>query len=175
VTDGIETVEDSYQYVVVYNPEGGFVTGGGWIYSPPGAHNANPDDPGGRANFGFVAKYKKGANEPTGNTQFKFSAGDLSFHSSSYQWLVIAGAKAMFKGTGTINDEGSYKFMISAIDGDLKIPNEPDKFRIKIWEELIDENEFEVEIVIYDNNPGSDEDADPTTELGGGQILIHKG
>ena len=26
-----------FQYVVVYDPEGGFVTGGGWIISPPGA------------------------------------------------------------------------------------------------------------------------------------------
>lgn len=30
------------QYVVVYDPNGGFVTGGGWIVSPLGAHKNNP-------------------------------------------------------------------------------------------------------------------------------------
>ena len=31
-----------YQYVVVYEPDGGFVTGGGWFISPVGAYVSNP-------------------------------------------------------------------------------------------------------------------------------------
>jgi hypothetical protein len=50
----------------------------------------------GKANFGFVAKYKKGATVPDGNTQFQFKAGDLNFHSNSYEWLVVAGNKAQY-------------------------------------------------------------------------------
>ena len=42
----------------------------------------------GNANFGFVSRYKKGANVPTGQTQFQFQVADLNFHSSEYDWLV---------------------------------------------------------------------------------------
>jgi hypothetical protein len=165
------TVEDDdsgsdsweFLYAVIFDPAGGFVTGGGWIYSPPGAHFFDPDDPGGKANFGFVAKYKKGANEPMGNTQFEFEVGDLEFHSVTYDWLIITGSKAMFKGTGTVNEVEGYKFMISVIDGDLEEQGGEDKFRIRIWQEdnLGNEN------VIYDNGT--------ETPLGGGQIMIHQG
>ena len=61
---------------------------------------------------GFVARYKKGANEPDGNTEFQFKAGDLNFHSSSYQWLVVVCVRAQFKGEGTINGAGHYGSML---------------------------------------------------------------
>jgi hypothetical protein len=145
-------------FIAVYDPSAGFVTGGGWIYSEPGAYKPDPSLEG-KANFGFVSKYKKGQSEPSGYTEFQFKAGDLDFHSSNYEWLVITGGdKAMFKGDGTINDEGSYKFIITAQDND-----DGDTFRIKIWEE--DENGDE--IIIYDN--GADQ------ILNGGQIKIHSG
>ena len=144
-----------FQYVVVYNPEDGFVTGGGWIDSPAGSYVPDPSLSG-KANFGFVSKYMKGADVPAGNTEFQFKAGNLNFHSSSYEWLVVTGSDyARFKGTGTINGEGEYKFMVWAGD------NEPDTFRIKIWEEVED-----VETVVYDN--GTDQ------EIGGGNIVVHR-
>jgi hypothetical protein len=65
----------TFEYIVVYDPNGRFVTGGGWINSP--------------------------------------------------DWQVIAGSKAQYKDTGTINGTGEYKFMLTAID------NAPDKFRIR--------------------------------------------
>ena len=46
--------------VVIYDPNGGFVTGGGWIDSPAGAYIFDPSLTG-KANFGFVSKYLKGA------------------------------------------------------------------------------------------------------------------
>jgi parallel beta-helix repeat protein len=103
-----------FRYVVIFDPSGGFVTGGGWIDSPEGAY---PEDPTltGKANFGFVAKHKKGTTKPIGNTEFQFHAADLNFHSNNYEWLVVAGAKAMFKGTGTINGAGEYNFMLTGI------------------------------------------------------------
>ena len=87
-------------FLVVYDPDAGFVTGGGWIESPIGAYVADPTLTG-KANFGFVAKYKKGQSVPDGNTEFQFKAGDLNFKSADYDWLVVAGAKGMFKGSGT--------------------------------------------------------------------------
>ncbi|MFN2303643.1 MAG: PKD domain-containing protein, partial [Anaerolineales bacterium] len=148
-----------FQYLVIFDPSSGFVTGGGWIISPPGAYTADPSLTG-KASFGFVSKYKKGANLPTGNTEFQFKVGGLNFKSTVYDWLVIAGKKAMFKGVGTINGAGSYGFMISAIDDTV------DKFRIKIWE-------LESESVVYDNQLGSAEDADPSMVIEGGSIVIH--
>ena len=160
--------ETDHVYLAIYDPNAGFVTGGGWINSPAGAYGED-ETLEGKANFGFVSKYKKGQQLPTGNTEFKFEIANLDFHSTNYEWLVIANAKAMYKGTGTINDEGEYKFMISAIDGQINGAGSVDKFRIKIWEE--DENGDEV--VIYDNQIDDDENEDPSTEISGGQIKIH--
>jgi hypothetical protein len=155
------TATGTYEYIVIYDPEGGFVTGGGWIMSPAGAYAADPTLTG-KANFGFVSKYKKGASTPTGETEFQFKAGDLNFHSSSYDWLVVAGANAKYKGVGTINGEGNYGFMLTATDGS------PDTFRIKIWDK---DNGDEV---VYDNKMGADDDGHDGTEIGGGNIKVHK-
>lgn len=155
-----------FEYVVVYDPAGGFVTGGGWIDSPAGAYVEDPTLTG-KASFGFVAKYKKGANVPDGNTQFQFKAGDLNFHSSSYEWLVIAGSDAKFKGVGTINGAGNYGFMITATDSAINGSGNLDAFRIKIWD--IDNGDA----VVYDNQIGESDDSTATTVLGGGNIVIH--
>ncbi len=155
-----------FQYVVVYDPEGGFVTGGGWIWSPAGAYTPDPLLTG-KATFGFVSKYKKGATIPTGQTEFQFHAGDLNFKSTSYEWLVIAGARAQYKGVGTINGEGEYRFMLTAIDGQINGGGGFDKFRIKIWDAVTDQ-------IIYDNQPGMLDDGEPSTILEGGSIVIHQ-
>jgi len=158
-------VNDVETFIVVYDPSAGFVTGGGWINSPAGAYPANPSLVG-KANFGFISKYQKGATTPTGQTEFQFKVADLNFHSSSYEWLVVAGARAQYKGTGTINGQGSYGFMLTANDGQVNGGGGVDKFRIKIW----DKNNSGA--VVYDNQIGSDDDAMPSTVLGGGQIVI---
>jgi hypothetical protein len=149
--------DNASEMVVVYDPTGGFVTGGGWIDSPVGASVLYPEAVG-KASFGFVSRYQRGANIPTGNTQFQFKAGNLNFHSTEYQWLVVTGNNvAQFKGSGTINGEGNYEFMIYAQDGGNR---GIDSFRIKIWT-YVDG----AEIVIYDNQA--------YTPLGGGSIVVH--
>jgi hypothetical protein len=156
-----------YQYVVVYDPNGSFVTGGGTIDSPPGAYSYDPALTG-VATFGFVAKYQKGANTPSGHTEFQFHAAGLDFKSITYQWLVVAGARAQFKGTGTIKDmAGTYGFFLTAIDGAVNGGGGSDKFRIKIW------NEADGDDVVYDNQMSAADDADPTTMLRNGSIVIH--
>ena len=81
-------------------------------------------------------------------------------------WLVVAGARATFKGVGTINEEGEYGFMVTAIDSQVPGGGEHDRFRIKIWD-------LATEVVVYDNQRGLDHDTNPTI-LGGGNIVIHK-
>jgi len=158
---------DMYEYIIIYDPDGGFVTGGGWIDSPPGAYAADQTLTG-KANFGFVSKYKKGTSTPTGETEFQFKAGDLNFHSDSYDWLVVAGPKAQYKGVGTINGSGHYGFKLFAIDEALTPSTDVDLFRIKIWDK------DDSDAIVYDNQMGEVEDADPTTAIGGGNIKIHQ-
>jgi hypothetical protein len=45
------TGESECIFLAVYDPDGGFVTGGGWIWSEPGAYTADPTCEG-KANFG---------------------------------------------------------------------------------------------------------------------------
>lgn len=165
VTDDDLGVGTDTVMVIVYDPNGGFVTGGGWIDSPAGALTADSAATG-KANFGFVSKYKKGATAPDGSTEFQFQAGDLNFHSSSYQWLVVNsnGCRAQYKGMGTINGAGSYGFMLWAYDGNCSAEPGPDKFRIKIW------NASDESSVVYDNG-GAYPNGQP---LGSGSIVIHK-
>jgi PKD repeat protein len=167
-SDG-ESDQAIFQFVVDYDPDGGFVTGAGQIDSPSNAYTADPQLTG-RAHFGFTSKYKKGAATPTGHTDFRFQVAGLKFRGTEYQWLVVAGVKAQFKGTGTINGTGEFKFMLTAIDGDITGGGGLDKFRIKIWSE--DVNDYET--VEYDNQLEDAEDADPTTVISKGSIVIHK-
>ncbi len=162
--DGVDNIGSrKLQFVVVYNPSAGFVTGGGWIDSPAGAYTINPVLTG-VASFGFVSKYAKGANVPDGNTEFQFKAGAINFRSSSYDWLVVSGqSKAKYKGTGTLNGRGSYGFMITAVDNG----SNGDTFRIKIWDK---DNE---NIVVYDNAKGTGDDAYDGTVISGGNIKVH--
>ena len=122
----------------------------------------------GKARVGFVSKYENGANVPTGQTQFHLRVGDFDFHTTDYQWLVIDGAQAYFEGTGTVNRDGNYGFMLTATDGQVDGGGGDDKFRIRIWDK-------DTGIVVYDNHLGGGDFDDPTTLLGGGSIVIHDG
>jgi hypothetical protein len=165
VTSATNVNNDLPAFVVIYDPQAGFVTGGGWINSPAGACVV---DPGlvGRATFGFVSAYQHGANVPTGQTQFKFQVADLDFHSSSYEWLVVSGAKAQYKGSGTIDGSGDYGFILTAVDGALNGGGGVDTFRIKIWEK-------EHNLIVYDNQAGASDTSAPATAVQG-SVVIHQ-
>jgi hypothetical protein len=158
------------EFIVVYDADGSFVTGGGWIDSPPGVYMPDPSLTG-QASFGFVSRYVKGRSEPDGSTEFRFRAAGLDFHSSSYDWLVVARHRAMFKGRGTINGKGNYGFLLSAVDAKLTSSTDVDLFRIKIWD--VDDGDAPV----YDNQVActdTKDDAGPCTAIGGGSIVVHK-
>ncbi len=172
VTDNTGLTSKVRRDVVVYDPSAGFVTGAGSIMSPPGAFRTAPTVVG-RATFGFVSKYRKGATVPTGKTEFQFHAANLSFHSQDYDWLVVAGARAQYKGCGTINGAGDYEFILTAVDGAVAGGGRKDRFRIKIWHHDAGTN---ADVVDYDNQ--IDTTAEGTVREGtvihGGRIVIHK-
>jgi hypothetical protein len=156
-----------FQYVVVFDPNAGFVTGGGWFNSPAGAFV--PDRTlTGHSTFGFIAKYKKHRTTPEGSTEFQFHPGGLNFHSNTYEWLVVTGATAIYKGVGTINGAGNFGFLLKAVDAKLTPSTDVDLFSIKIWDK------DNGDLVIYDNGLGDAMDAYPTTAIGNGEIQIHK-
>src|SRR5207245_1215287 len=155
------TSSTQFKYVVVYDPNGGFVTGGGWIISPPGAYSANPTATG-KANFGFNVKYHSGSSTvPTGNTEFSFNAGNIDFSSTGYNWLVVSSStQAQFQGTGTINGAGNYLFNIAIQSGSTNF------IRIQIINNINNN-------LVYDTQSGAPLTASPTTPLGGGSFIIH--
>jgi CSLREA domain-containing protein len=185
VTDGLgASGSDVFEPVVVYDPDASFIIGGGWIFSSEGAYHPDPSLTG-KAQFGFVSRYKRGASVPSGAIQFRFTAAGLSFFSDEYEWLVISGSRARYQGVGEVNGEPGFKFLITAFDANLNTNDsfERDRFRIKIWWE--DESG---ERVVYDNgcfleqSTGTttceenfpEEETKGTTEIGGGAIRIQK-
>jgi len=137
-------------FFVVYDPDGGHATGGGWFY--PDNESTLPD---GKANFGFTAKYKD--DNSTGKLNFQYSDADIHLKSTSIDWLTISSVSAQFQGTGTINGDGLYTFRVKAKDN-----GEPgagtDHFDIKIWN-------------------GTNTEADPyhkaKNTIAGGNIQVH--
>jgi probable HAF family extracellular repeat protein len=172
VTDSTGRTAQVSRDIVVYDASAGFVTGEGWINSPAGAYKANPSLVG-RATFGFVSKYQKGAKVPSGHTEFQFRAAKLNFHSDSYDWLVVAGARAQYKGSGTINGASGFKFKLTAIDGKFNGGGGVDRFRIRIWHY---DAALQADVVDYDNqlDPSSDGTLAEGTAIGAGSIVIHK-
>jgi alpha-tubulin suppressor-like RCC1 family protein len=143
-----------YGILVVYNPDGGHATGGGWIVPEDNGLNTHPNV---RANFGFNAKYKEG--EPTGHIQFRYSDGYINLNSTSIEQMVITGGRIVqFRGWARVNgEEGNWFFAKGIDDGDPGV--DTDSFEIKTWA------------------PGADPEGDPTERaaglLQGGNIVVH--
>jgi hypothetical protein len=97
----------------------------------------------------------------------RLNVGDFEFNALNYEYLVISGAKAHFKGFGKINGSAGYEFTLTVIDGDLEGGGGVDKFRLKIWNKSTGE-------IIYDNQMGASDADDPITEIGSGKIVIHE-
>ena len=139
VTDSEGAVATTtFASVIVYDAKAGHVTGGGWFATASG-----------KAHLNVNVKYLPGQSAPAGNT--KFDIAGVAFNSTSYEWLVVSGSTATWRGKGTVNGAGTYSFEASAVDG-------ADAFRIRIWDTVSN-------AVVYDT---------ATSQLlGGGNITIH--
>ena len=155
--------------LTVFDPSGGFVTGGGWINSPAGALKADPSKEG-SANYGFNAKYKSGKNqnEVDGNLEFNFQVGNFNFKSTSMDnmSLTVSGHLATFTGKGRVNNVDGFSIFVSILDEALSDSFTTDKIRIRVTDSSGN--------VVYDNNiTNTNLTAIPETEIGGGNIVIH--
>jgi len=146
--------------VVVYDRNGGWVTGNGTITVAAGSSRANPSAAG-PARFAFVSKYVKGQSVPSGATQFRFQIGDVSIRSTSYDWMVVSGAKAQYKGKANVNGKSGYAFLLTAVDGDLN--GTTDAFRLKVTDNK--------GAVVFDNQLGQPDSAAPQT-ISSGKVVI---
>ena len=142
--------------LAIYDPNGPFVTGNGWIRSDSG-----------KAEFEFNAKYHKDSTVPSGDTNVDLQAADMHFQSTSYEWLVVSGSRAQIKGSGKINGKGDYGILLTAIDGEISDEDRMDRVRLKIWNKADG-------VIIYDNVPTASDIESTGTKLGGGNITIHR-
>ncbi len=149
------TATSDSMFFVVYDPAGGFATGGGWFWSAKGNLKRDIESEG-KATFGFVVKYKQQA--AAGNLEFQYHAGDINLKGRDMTWLTVSSISAQFQGVGTINGQGLYTFRVIAKDGD-QAGGQPDEFTIRIWED-------------------TDTEVDPIyqaihVQLTGGSIAVH--
>lgn len=72
------------------------------------------------------------------------------------EFILVAGNKTQYKGSGSINGVGDYKFILTAENGGTQ---GQDTFRIRIWDATTD-------LIIYDNGAQS--------AIAGGSIIVHK-
>jgi len=161
VTSYATTSGDYEAYFVAYDPKGGYTYGTGTFTSPAGALPGNPtlSD---KVTFGFTSNYYKGATNPKGETEFDFILTDgnytFGFNALNYDYLVVTGAKAQYKGLGktTINgvDQAGLAFILTVVDGQVAGGGGIDKIRMKIYNK-------NTGVVIYDNQPGAGDTASP--------------
>ena len=157
ITSYANTNGDLDAIVVIYDPNGGYTYGGGWFASPAGALTANAAASG-KASFGFAVNYKNATN-PKGETQFEFKVGNFEFNALNFDYLVVSGAKAQFRGTGKITGgQSGIGFIMTVIDGEFDGTG-IDKIRMKVYNR-------NTNAIIYDNQPGASDADDPITAIG---------
>ncbi len=113
VTDSDDGTGSDTAYAPVYDPDAwSWVTGAGW-YPEEGV-------PCGKAFFGFVCRQSAG-HAPLGEMRLRW--GQNRFESTGYEWLVVSTDEntAWFGGTGTINGQGDYDFLVEVADAENEI------------------------------------------------------
>jgi hypothetical protein len=158
--DGGTSAPAFYRYVIVYDPAGGFTTGGGF-YTVSGQGNR-------KAHFTFDVSFANRGTVPNGSVQFWIPGGEMRFESTAIEMLVVSGNRAQFWGTGTLNGVAA-RFRVTVIDGQASgHDGAPDAIRIELWD-------ASGATVLYDTQPGAARDAAVTTPTDGGNIRIGAG
>jgi 5'-nucleotidase len=118
------------------------VIGAGWMNSPTGSYHLEKS---------FCDKMffefhmiDRGLNyQPKGKVTIRYPQANLTFKSNVCEWLLLDNKTATLTGTGKINNQGNFGYLLVANDN-------PDKLRIVLW----DKNDGDK--IIYDNlNPQS--------------------
>src|SRR6185436_8832617 len=121
----------------------------------------------GRVQFGFISRYCKQSDVPKGETHFHFRLGSFRFESRHYEWLVVDGGLAQYRGTGKVNGMNGYTFQLIAADGQAAGGDRVDRMRLRVWNTVTG-------AVAYDNMIGhpitlASANAQP---IGGGCVIV---
>jgi hypothetical protein len=113
------------------------VIGAGWMNSSQGSYQLNKAfcD---KLFFEFHMIDRGLMYQPTGKVTIRYPQANLTFKSNVCDWLLLDNETATLTGTGKINNQGNFGFLLVAKD-------QPDKLRIVIW----DKNDGDK--IIYDN------------------------
>lgn len=138
------------RYVMVDEPAGATpsVAGSGWFVSPRCAYRQQRMHSG-PAQFGFVARRAGAPGLQERKATLRFRVANLTFESDACDNLAVAGARAQYKGGGTLNGAGGYRFLLEAV-GAAAGPAQASRgrLRMKIWH--VDARS-KAEVVDYDN------------------------
>jgi hypothetical protein len=150
---------------------------GTWVVAPTSNTIANvltPQTPGASyapsqlamafVNFDFSSQPTKAKSASKAENLVNFILGDLEFNALNYDYRELSGARTQFKGAGKVNNEAGFKYLLTVIDGQAPQGGGVDKFRLKIWNE-------KTGAVIFDNQSGAADDAEPTTAIGAGESI----
>jgi len=147
----------------------------------------------GKGSANWVVRYPSGSTTPDGEFEYSlnFKKGKrLDVEATSFDWMVVTGARANFKGTADISIDNTFEgsdftFIVMAIDGDIQpigdgLPDddgfggdEIDRFRLVIIRNSNGD-------VVYDTERGTEieEDLSPSLEEDGeilsGSIVVHR-
>jgi hypothetical protein len=162
VTVADDDGEDSAQfaYVIVFDPRGGHVTGGGWFTTPDGSWAAQPSFAG-RTQVNINLKYHPNNGSLNGNAAFSLHQQRWNFSATGYDWLVVDGSRAWFQGSGRLDNQDGYGFLVA-----MEEQGKTQLIRIKVWNLSTGE-------VLYDTQPGAPDDAAPTTVHTNGSLKVH--
>ena len=145
--------------LIVYEPTGDFVTGGGWIV----------DSNGNKGNFGFNVKYKKN-NLPKGQAIYIYREGDWEYIIKSNAWIgmAIIGNHSVFEAKCVVQQYNSETGELIDSEGNYRL-------QIDVWDGEEDGNTDVYQIRVYDKNGIVYHEAgfDPYGHLMGGNIVIH--
>jgi hypothetical protein len=159
--DYYEGDNTDYATLIIYKPQGDFVTGGGWI----------EDTNGNKGNFGFNVKYKKNGL-PKGQAIYVYREGDWLFIVKTNAWVGMA-----------INSNENYSIFeakcnikqVNATSGEIVWEKGNYRLVIEVWDHSQDGKEDVFQVRVYDNIGLIYHEAgfDPYGNLMGGNIVIH--
>ena len=161
--DGGTSALAQYQYVLVYDPAGSFVTGGGWLDAPASACSVLcGENSATKAHFTIVARFS-GAKAETPEGAIKFwlqGKKALDVRTTRLTMLIAWDNHLQLWGPATVNGAPNYTIRVSGLD-----QGRNDLLRV----ELFDPTGARV----YDTQWGVPRDVSPTTPVQGGQLTIH--
>ncbi|MGW0807765.1 hypothetical protein [Nonomuraea sp. NPDC002799] len=161
---------DSEVLVIVYDPDAGFGTQGGWLNSPAGAVTAEPSAAG-KGHFQSNVKYlphDEGPVPSNGKVSFRVDGSAFDLDSATLEWLVVTpDDKIAVKGTGSVGGQPGYGFVQYSYDA------APDGVRLVVWP--LSAGAYPADVRTYDNvrDAGFDLDVARPQQIAHGSVQAH--